>query len=355
MGLPNINITFKTLANTAISRSKKGVVALILRDDGAPAGGSALTSAEQIPAGLSAANKAYVEQAFLGYTETPRKVLLYVLATEAEDLSGALAWLATQRFDYLAGPPEITAEEAQAVKTWLLARRAEGATPKAVLPDLAADCEAIVNFTTDGITVGETSYDAPEYCARIAGLLAGTPMTLSATYAPLPEVEDITRLTKEEMDTAIDAGKLILYHDGEKVKIARAVNSLVTLSGAKGASFQKIKIVEAVDLIQADLRQACQDSYIGKLANSYDNKCLLITAVRDYLRQLEKEGILEAGSSQVGIDLAAQEAYLVTKGIDVSVLTEQEIKEANTDDKVFLAATIRILDAIEDINLEITL
>ena len=111
MGLPNINITFRTLASTAISRSKKGVVALIVKDDGVTAGGVSLTNAEQIPSGLSAANKAYVEQAFIGYTEKPRKVLLYALAADAADLSEALAWLATQSFDYLAGPPEITASE----------------------------------------------------------------------------------------------------------------------------------------------------------------------------------------------------------------------------------------------------
>ena len=355
MGLPNINITFRTLASTVISRSKKGVVALIVKDDGVTAGGVSLTNAEQIPSGLSAANKAYVEQAFIGYTEKPRKVLLYALAADAADLSEALAWLATQSFDYLAGPPEITASESAAVKTWLLARRAEGAIPKAVLPDLAADCEAAVNFTTDGIKVGASTYDAPEYCARIAGLLAGTPMTISATYAPLSEVEDITRLSREEMDTAIDAGKLILYHDGEKVKIARAVNSLTTVSAAKGASFKKIKIVEAVDMIQSDLRKACQDNYIGKLANSYDNKCLLVTAVSDYLRQLERDGVLEAGASAVSVDTAAQESYLVSQGVDTSEMTEQEIKEANTGDKVFLAATIRILDAIEDIDLTIAM
>lgn len=355
MGLPSINIIFKTLASSAISRSKKGIVAVIVRDEGVEAGGTVLTSSDQIPAGLSAQNKAYTERAFIGYTEKPRKVLLYVLAAEAGDLSPALAWLATQTFDYLAGPPEITAAEASAVKTWLLARRGEGVAPKAILPSLTADSEAVINFTTAGIKAGGETYTAAQYCSRIAGLLAGTPMTISSTYAVLPEVEDITRLDRAAMDAAIDAGQLILYHDGEKVKVARGVNSLTTVTDAKGEAFKKIKIVEAVDMIQADLRKAAQDSYIGKLANSYDNKCLLVSAVSDYLRQLERDGILEVGSSSVGIDLAAQEAYLVSLGVDTSEMSEQEIKEANTGDKVFLTAVIRILDAIEDINIVITM
>ena len=53
-------------------------------------------------------------------------------------------------------------------------------------------------------------------------------MTISCTYAPLPEVSDVGRLTREAMDAAVDAGKFILFHDGEKVKVARGVNSLQT-------------------------------------------------------------------------------------------------------------------------------
>lgn len=36
-------------------------------------------------------------------------------------------------------------------------------------------------------------------------------------------------------------------------------------------------------------------------------------------------------------------------------MTEQEIKEANTRDKVFLLSTVRPLDAIEDVQLVVNL
>ena len=42
-------------------------------------------------------------------------------------------------------------------------------------------------------------------------------------------------------------------------------------------------------------------------------------------------------------------------GTDTSKMSQQEIKEANTADKVFLEASIKILDAIEDISLNITI
>ncbi|WP_050617027.1 phage tail sheath subtilisin-like domain-containing protein [Intestinimonas massiliensis (ex Afouda et al. 2020)] len=355
MGLPNINIAFQSTAASAVQRSEKGVVALILKD-AKENGGHAYTNVTQVPSTLGAANQAYVQQAFLGYVNPPRKVLVYVLPAEAEALTDALSWLATQVFDYLAGPPNCSEPEATAISTWIASRRTnDAAICKAVLPNQAADSEAIVNFTTDDILVGSSKYTTAQYCARIAGLIAGTPMTISCTYAPLAEVSDIGRLTRAEMDAAINAGKFILFHDGEKVKVGRGVNSLQTTTQDKGDAWKKIKLVEVMDMIQTDIRTTAQDSYIGKYANSYDNKCLLISAIKGYLTSLEQAGILRAGSSSVGIDTAAQEAYLQSTGVDTSKLSEQEIKEANTGDKVFLQASIQILDAIEDINLNITI
>lgn len=42
-------------------------------------------------------------------------------------------------------------------------------------------------------------------------------------------------------------------------------------------------------------------------------------------------------------------------GVNVETLTEQQIKEYNTKDKVFLASDVKILDAIEDITLDIAI
>lgn len=42
-------------------------------------------------------------------------------------------------------------------------------------------------------------------------------------------------------------------------------------------------------------------------------------------------------------------------GTDTSAMTEQEIKQANTAERVFLAAAVKILDAIEDIDLKVVI
>lgn len=357
MGLPNINIEFKTQAISAIKRSAKGIVAIILKDaEEGVQGAHTLINNTKIPAGLDVTNKDYINQAFMGYINVPRKILLYVLPKTGDNLSEALNYFATQVFDYIVAPPDCSPAEASEIVAWVKSMREENDfTPKAVLPDIVADSEAIINFTTNDIKVKDKEYETSGYCARIAGLIAGTPMTVSCTYAPLTEVTDVKRLSKDQMDEAIDNGEFIIFHDGEKVKVGRGINSLKTTTQDKGDIFKKIKIVEAVDMIKNDIKITAQDSYIGKYANSYDNKCLLMTAISGYFTQLELDGILQSGVSSVGIDMEAQEAYLQSVGKDTSEMTEQEIKEANTSDKVFLKASVKILDAIEDINLGIVI
>lgn len=353
MGLPNIAITFKTAAAAAVQRSRKGTVALILRDaNTAAAGAHSMTDITGIPAALGEDNRAYITRTFLGYQNPPRMVLAYVLGTDGA-LTDALTHFAAHSADYLCGPANCTPEEAAEIAAWVKARRAGNSIIKAVLPKLAADCDGVVNVTVEETKVAGATLTPAQLCSRIAGLIAGTPMTISCTYAPLPEVLDVKRLTKDELDAAIDKGEFTLWHDGEKVKVARGVNSFVTTTKDKGATFRKIKVVEAVDMMRSDIRRTAEDSYIGKYANSYDNKCLLISAVKGYLDTLEQEGILQRGSSEIGIDIAAQRTYLLGTGIDVDKLSEQEIKEADTGDKVFLTGRTKVLDAIEDIALTV--
>ena len=72
------------------------------------------------------------------------------------------------------GPANLTAEEGAAIVSWIKSQRANDFTPKAVLPNVDADSEAIVNFTTTGIKVGSETFTPAQYCSRIAGPVSYT-------------------------------------------------------------------------------------------------------------------------------------------------------------------------------------
>ena len=159
------------------------------------------------------------------------------------------------------------------------------------------------------------------------------------------------KFTKSELDAKINAGEFVIFHDGDKVKVARAVNSLTTVGATKSEDYKSIKIVDIMDLIYTDIKRTCEDSYIGKFANNYDNKCNLIVSIQAYLEALRDDELLDK-DIVTGIDMEDSDInYLKGKGENVADMTEQEIKEANTQTFVFLQAKYKILNAIEDITI----
>lgn len=354
MGMPVINIVFSEVAASTIKRGKRGIIAMILRDENITTHEEDTTvqvlSTTDIPEWLSEENKEQIKLALLGYVNAPKRVLLYCIEPE-DEYTEALKYLETVRFDYLVVPTVQTDTKTNEIVSWIKKQRDNKKHVKAILPNTVADTEGIINFATEKIYVNDKEYTTEQYCSRIAGIIAGTPMDIACTYAPLNEVTDCTRLSRDDMKTAVEAGKLIIFHDGEKVKINGAVNSLTTANQSKGDQFKKIKIVDAMDMIADDITRTVEDNYIGKYANNYNNKCLLISAIRAYFQTLQDAMILN--SYTIEIDINANKAYLESKGIKTEDMSEDEIKQAKTDNKVFLKATLEILDAMEELELPI--
>lgn len=366
IGLPYLKIKFVEQGIARIKRSDRGIVALVLQETKLK-GVYNIYTAGDIPEGLTEKNREQVELALMGYVRTPRKVILSIEQKESLEsqkfdvTSEAFKQLETVRFDYLA-VPFADAVDSGKIETWIKGLNDNrDKRCKFVGANVKGDNKKIINFTMPMVKTLEKEYKAQEYTSRIAGLIAGTPMQISPTYAPLPELVDCTYYTQEELATRIGNGELVLINDGEKIKVARGVNSLTTVNQIEGESFRKIKVVDIMDAMADDIQNAAQDSYLGKYANSYDNKVLLMSAILGYMEVLERDGLIEKGTSHVEIDIEAQKAFLKSIGyqtIDkrtVEEMEEKEIKEANTKDKVFLKAYCKILDAIEEIDLEIVI
>lgn len=361
---PSITIAFTEQGASAVTRGERGIVALVLK--GARQQTFKVMSISDIPTGvLSAENEQFVKDTLIGYSHAPKYVVVYVMPT-AEDMTKAykdmMQYFENERFTYMAIPTAKTDNKVQDVVTWAKKQRSEHNLVKVVLPEVAADSEGIINWSSTLYRTKEQALTPEQGCARIAGLLAGTGLTVSGTYAPLQDFVDVNRLTKTEQDEAVGAGKLIALWDGEKVKLNRAVTSLTTTSADKGDSFKKIKLVETMDMMEDDIRKTIEDSYIGKFSNSYDNKCLLITAINAYFMGLVNDGLLDVGQCQ--IDIEGQKQWLKAQGKkvvledgsekDIDDCNDMEIKRANTGSQVFLKAVVSLVDAIEDVSLKIS-
>lgn len=349
MGLPIIDISFKQLAKSAVIRSQRGIVALILKDTTK----ASLTVFDEgdIPSNLTKDNQNLIKDVLKG---APNKIELFVLGSDNQ-ISEALTYFEGVEFNLMC-MPEAETSDVTAIKTFI--KKMNDVVKykcDAILANEKADSEAIINYTAKNIVVGGESVTTANHSARIAGLIEGTPLHQSITFATLSDVDAIENLTKEQADTRIDNGELILVREMGKVRVARGVNSLTTLNDIKGNAFQKIKLRKTLNLIHNDLRRVIVEKYIGKVPNNYDNKCVLITEIKNYLDELATEQLIEK-VNEVGIDLIAQKKWLKDNtNLDVNAMTEQEIKEANTQSNVFLAISLKVIDAMEDIVIGISI
>lgn len=360
MGLPEISVYFKEKGIAAIESAKRGIILLLLNDASVQAVTKyTVFDNDDIPETLSEDNKKQIELALIGYQTTPYKivVLAFPKTGRTADINAKLKAAEALKFTYLVYP-EATTEESTTIATWIKAQRSQKDNKvKAVLFKTAADNEGIINVTNEYFEVKDKKYTGQQYLSRIAGLICGTPATIACTFAPLPEVTGVEFVDRETLDRRIDAGEFVVFDDGEKIKVARGVNSYVTTVQDKGKSFKKIKLVELMDMVHDDIKKTAEDNYLGKYANSYDNRCLLITAINGYFLELEAASLAEKGKNNCSIDVEATKIYLMKNGRktkeELKQMKEIDIKYENIGDNVFLTAEMSLLDAIETIKLPI--
>ncbi len=349
MGLPLINIEFRTKGLTAIKRSERGIVAMIIEDD--TVGGAEIEILKSVSdidsTKYTQRNYEYLN---LLYAGAPHKVIVIRKDTNMTGYSRELKILETHKWNYLT-IPNIESSDITFVDAWIKEQRQMQKTYKAILPKYDADCEGIINFTTDNIlsTHSEEIFECNEYCVRIAGMLAGLSLARSSTYYVFNDI--LLCDQPEDPDKCIDDGEFIIIYDGENYKVGRGVNSFTTFTTEKGEEFSKIKIMEGVDLVNDDIRTTFEDSYVGKYRNDYDTKQLFIACVNGYFASL-KGDVLDSGyDNTCFIDVKQQGIYLQSRGTDVSDMSEIEIAKSNTGSRVFIASNIKFVDAMEDLNM----
>ena len=352
MGLPQIMIDFSSVGASAVRRSARGNVALIVGGSGASAVFKSAGAAASA-SGLSSADKLALQLCFLGY---PAKVtLIHTGEGEGKDIPGALAEAAlASRGGWMCAPGLSSGALVGFIKEQ---RAARNPVRGVVAGGAAPDCEGIVNLNAGGISVlldDETVEVSPElYACRIAGTLAGLSLDRSATYLALPEVTAFDE--SGDPDGDIDIGKLILCRGGEGVRLGRAVTSLTSVVTGMSSELKKIKVAEAVDMIKRDIRDTFEKDYIGKIINDYDSKLLLVTAINGYLASLMGNVLDRSYDNRAFVDMEAQALYLMQHGIDTEGMSETDILTANTGSAVFLGAQVRFVDAMEDLTFSVVM
>lgn len=351
IGMPEIKIVFESQGLSAIQRSERGIVLLLLKGENEDEQGSyKLTTLFDLSEKkqFSERNAKLIRLAF---EANPRKLLVEIVG-DKNPLDKVTERYKLIKFNYYAAP-NLDEADLEKLINW---HKKEAVDPgdrtiKFVGYDLKEQGhETLINWATSSVTYDGVVYTGKEFTTLVACQLAALPLNRSFTYFEWPKISEASLDFVEDPDAAVDAGKLFLTFDGEIYKVARGVNSYTGKSEKKGEDFRKIKIVDAMHLIKDDIRDTFDKYYVGKVSNTYANKQQFIAMInRVYFAELKGLVLQDTDKNRVDINVEENLRYAVNRGADTESMTTQQIKEFNTGSKVFLEGYVSLIDAMEDL------
>lgn len=343
---PSFTVTFKELAVAAIKRQTRGHVIMVLNSELDQKSYTSLNETDS--SNFSPDDYLTLELCFMG---NPKKVTVLKKEEEISSLTQKLDKYTNYTLIY----PDIDEDGMLAIKNYLNLKREKNNYSIAIFANAEGmDSSYIINFKSDDIKISNNNETktiaASRYTARIAGILAGLSNSRSLTYFELNEIVDAN--ASIDADEAVKEGNLVIIYQDGSFKFGRGVNSLVTLTDGITEAFQKIRVVNIMDMIAGDIVSTFRQSYVGKYVNNYANKKRFIGAVNTYLKSLASEGLLdEVNDNEVYLSYEKTKAYIEAKGVSTENMSYQDIIQYNTGSYVILDGVCSPTDCMEDLNL----
>lgn len=359
IGLPNISIVFKGLGTSVVQRGSRGIAVLIIKDDTSNfdfveySSIADLTSAEE--AKYTATNLQYIKDALTG---TPAKLVVARMDTTGT-LADLLALIKGKKFDWIGIAEGATADQ-DALVSWVKSTNISDKKRYKCIVYNATNCDDmhVVNLTNTNVkwkdSRGEVTGE--KFVARLLGFLAGMPLTMSAIAKTLNDLVSVTEPV--DLEDAVNAGEFVLFNDEGEVRVARAINSLVTTGEGITDDMKFILIVETMDLIYNDILKTWKSFYQGKYKNNLDNQMLLIGAINSYFKTLQTENILDDEfDNKAFIDVEAQRQANISKygELEVASWSDDKVISMTVGTNIFLNSNIKILNAMEDFKMVLSM
>lgn len=368
IGLPNIDIVFLQKAVSAVLRSERGTALIIVKDDKQTEIGYDVFKfeADITDKKYNADTIKLLKRCF--YVNVNKVVVLHVPSktTAFADIKQVL-----DRIKYNWACTTVAEWQTDLV-SYTKSRNviSKGRKVKCVVANVAvADDKHVVNmkgnFVHEADAAAGTNVKMTDYLPRITSILANLPMNRSITYYELEDLDyvDNSYVTAEkDVNKWTDEGWLLLINDDEDnvVRVGRGVNTLTTFTSTDTEDMRKIIIVESMDLIQEDLYSTFKKYYVGKYKNHLDNQYLFISSVNAYFKSLTKvvngEILDPEYDNHAFVDVENQrQAWLSVGKTEAEDWDEAKVKEMSFKSTVFIAAKVKILDAMEDLSFQITM
>ncbi len=336
--LPGAYINFLTNTPLSITPGDRGIVVILQEVSKGIVGEmyriTALDQSEW-PEGVTEADKLLANEALKG----AQTVIVYNLGAshDGKVIDDALEALKTVDFNVICYPYDEEGYNANkaTIQDWVEEMRDdEGVKIQAVLANYDADSEAIINVVQGVELADGTELTAAQCTAWVAGITAGAFINQSNTGRNyVGAIDVVPRMTKTEMEAAVEAGKFIFKVDtAQNVTVVYDINSLKTTTPEKEKIFKKNRVIRTLDGINNDIVEIFESNYIGKIDNNPDGRSLLRATLIEYFNELQR---LNAIQNFVPEDIA--------------------VSPGNDSDAVVIDCYIQPVDSVEKIYITVNL
>lgn len=161
--------------------------------------------------------------------------------------------------------------------------------------------EGIVNIGTKGIYEG-VKYTPAETACYIAALAIGKGLKESICNEKTIFEDVEPRLSKEEVESCLEAGTLVMVKEDNEVIVVDDVNTLKKYTEEQNDTWGYIRGVKFMNAVDGDTALKRKE-FVGKISNNRTGQLALICALKQYFEVLEKEGVIEEFNVEVDEEL----------------------------------------------------
>ena len=336
--LPGAYINFLTNAPLSITPGDRGVVVILQEMSVGTAGKTyriSATDQSEWPEGATEADKLLANEALKG----AQTVIVYNLGLGHTSVTNALEKLKTVDFNVLCYPYDGTdyASNKQEIALWVEAMRDdEGMKIQAVLANYNGGYEGIINVTQGVKLIDGTELTPAQCTAWVAGITAGANINQSNTGRKyVGAIDVVPRMTKTEMEAAVQNGKFIFKVDSaQNVTAVYDINSLTltTITPEKGKQFTKNRLIRTIDGINNDIKTIFESNYVGKVDNNPDGRSLLRATLIEYFSELQRLNAIQNFQP---------EDVTVSPGVDSdAVVIDCYIQPVDSVEKIYITVNL---------------
>lgn len=292
--LPGSYINFINASSTGSNVSDRGVVAIALNLNKNPGEVIEVTKAQFVTECKNILGKEYTSEDLKVLREIfchASKVVIYDLGADGL-VADAIKAFESREFNvlcaYTAESTDINAY-IEAVKNWRdeLGKKCQVVVYNQEKPDH----EGVINVVS---SVANEGSDTFALVAWVAGAEAGCKINESCTNMLYDgEYSVDTNKTQAELEECLTKGQIAFHLVYGDVRLLEDINSLVTVTDAKGDDFKSNQTIRVIDQIANDIAKLYNTKYLGRIANNPSGRVSLWADIVAHHKQLEAINAIE--------------------------------------------------------------